>query len=212
MADGCSPLVYNANSKLIENTPQVHKRKASFKMVKSVTSKQDEFGTFTSSVLDGNRYSGAKPRDASHVKSIEAGGSSGTSGSGKNLHNLLSTAAIICGQSWCGALVGRAAGLYSWSAMQRCATRQACMDECRTLLKPRLRIEPAADMTVRPTREPNCLNFPCRDECHPSQHDETQGGGYHDPVPSATAAWAAQPATQGRPVPFAPPARPSRLR
>ena len=65
-SDGHSPLVYNANSNLIENTPQVHKRKASFKMVKSVTSKQDEFN------FADSRYSGA--RDVSNVKSIEAGG------------------------------------------------------------------------------------------------------------------------------------------
>lgn len=36
-ADG-SPLVYNAN--MIDNTPQVHKRKASFKMVKSQSNNQ----------------------------------------------------------------------------------------------------------------------------------------------------------------------------
>ena len=76
-AGASSPLVYTQKSP--DNTPQVHKRKtSSFKITKSSAIKQDEFGTFSASVLADRRYSPKKSRD----KSIEASSSA-------NLHNLL---------------------------------------------------------------------------------------------------------------------------
>ena len=99
-----SPLVYSQQaSHMVENTPQVHKRKTSFKMAKSSTSKQEDFGSFTASVLVDRRYSPVKqPKEVVHVvpakelgsnvKSLEATPSTSVSqvgAGGSNLHNLL---------------------------------------------------------------------------------------------------------------------------
>ena len=81
----------------------MHKRKTSFKMAKSSTSKQEDFGSFTTSVLVDKRYSPVKqPKEAvqvmqakelgSNVKSLEATPSTSVSQVGacnSNLHNLL---------------------------------------------------------------------------------------------------------------------------
>ena len=77
-----SPLVYNQKSTLIENTPQVHKRKASFKVNKSgagtaaagadattqATTTQNHIGSFTQSVLADKRYSPVKSGGPTQIR------------------------------------------------------------------------------------------------------------------------------------------------
>ena len=56
-------------------------------MVKSSTTKQEEFGQFTTSVLADKRYSPSKPRDTGYVKSIDV--TSGDSIGENHLYQLL---------------------------------------------------------------------------------------------------------------------------
>ena len=58
-------------------------------MVKSSTTKQEEFGQFTASVLADKRYNPAKPRDTGYVKSIDV--TSGDSIGENHLYQLLAT-------------------------------------------------------------------------------------------------------------------------
>lgn len=56
--EAASPLIFNKQSTVIDNTPQIQKRKASFKMVKSANQKQEgaEVASFTTSVLGDKTY------------------------------------------------------------------------------------------------------------------------------------------------------------
>jgi len=61
------------NHTVVDNTPQVHKQKASFKLVKSVTSKQGEFGATVSSGLPFAKVSMLEPTATiNFVKSVES--------------------------------------------------------------------------------------------------------------------------------------------
>lgn len=56
--EAASPLIFNKQSTVIDNTPQIQKRKASFKMVKSANQKQEgaEVASLTTSVLGDKTY------------------------------------------------------------------------------------------------------------------------------------------------------------
>ena len=80
----------------------MHKRKASFKMAKASSSKQDDFGTFTTATMVDKRYTPVKQpsqvthvmsKDISNIKSLDATPSTNVSqvANAANLHNLLSS-------------------------------------------------------------------------------------------------------------------------